>query len=149
LGTTKKVTVSRFKRSPDAFSSTLKQAEKYKQSDWKKGIQETSTFIAVKDGVDQGLVRCAEDRSDPSSLFLISMWVAPNARRNGLSEKLIVAAVGWAQQRGIDQLFLDVADENFSAIALYDKWKFEPNGVIGTLPKPSEYITEHRRVRKL
>jgi len=145
----KALRLAALKESPDAFGSTLQRAQTYEDSDWKKGIQDIATFVAVKDGVDQGLVRCAEDKSDPSSLFLISMWVAPTARRNGLGEKLIAAAVEWAQSIGTDQLSLDVADDNFSAIALYDKLLFKPNGATGTLPKPREHITEHRRVRKL
>ena len=145
----KKLRLAALNDSPDAFGSTLDVASRYSDSDWKNSIRNLATFVAVQDGVDQGLIRCEPDRDNSSSAFLISMWIAPPARRSGLAEKLLQACVEWARSEGCEQLVLDVADDNVSAIKLYSKLLFEPNGETGTLPFPREYITEHRRVRKL
>ena len=145
----KKLRLAALSDSPDAFGSTLDSASKYSDTDWKNSIRDLPTFVAVKDHVDQGIVRCAPDKDDTSSLLLISMWVAPLARRSGLAEKLILVSLEWAQSKGYKQISLDVTDNNNAAIKLYGKLMFEPNGETGTLPFPREHITEHRRVRKL
>ena len=145
----KKLRLAALKDSPDAFGSTLESALRYTDADWHKSISELKTFVAVKDELDCGLLRCAPDRDEPTSTFLISMWVAPQARCYGLAERLIQASVEWARSNGYKEIKLDVADNNVSAIRLYSKLSFEPNGEIGTLPFPREHITEHRRVRKI
>lgn len=145
----KKLRLAALSDSPDAFASTLTGASKYSDTDWKNSIRDLATFVAVKDEVDQGMLRCAQDKDDSSSVWLISMWTAPVARGSGLAEKLIQVSVEWARSKGYKQLLLDVADNNNAAIKLYSKLLFEPNGETGTLPFPREHITEHRRVRKL
>lgn len=145
----KKLRLEALKDSPDAFASTLDSALRYNDSDWESSFRNLATFVAVKNKLDQGLLRCAPDRDNPSSIFLISMWVAPAARRTGLAEKLIQVSAEWAQSAGYKKFVLDVADNNISAIKLYSKLLFEPNGETGTLPFPREHITEHRRVRTL
>ena len=145
----KKLRLGALQESPNAFGGTLDCALSYCDSDWKISFLDLTTFVAVQDGVDQGLIRCAPDRDNASSVFLISLWVAPPARRNGLAESLIQVCVEWARSEGCEQLLLDVADRNVSAIKLYSKLLFESNGETGTLPFPREHITEHRRVRKL
>jgi len=145
----KKLRLDALKDSPDAFGSTLESALRYNDSDWESSIGKLTTFVAVQDGLDRGMLRCAPDKSNPSSIFLISMWVAPAARRKGLAEKLIEVSAQWAQSAGYEKFILDVADNNISAIKLYSKLLFEPNGETGTLPSPREHITEHRRVRTL
>jgi len=145
----KKLRLAALSDSPDAFGSTLDGALGYSDSDWENGIHDLTTFVAVVDEVDQGMLRCVPDKDDPSSMFLISMWIAPEARGSGLAEKLIQITVEWARSKSYKQLLLDVADNNNAAIKLYSKLLFEPNGETGTLPFPREHITEHRRVRKL
>ena len=135
--------------SPDAFASTLDSALKLDESDWKRNLRDLATFVATIDQVDQGMVRCAPDKESPSRVFLISLWVAPTARRHGIAEKLIQASMGWALSAGYSQMLLDVGNDNAPAIALYGKLLFKPNGETATLPFPREHIAECRWVRDL
>jgi len=97
------------------------------------------------DGEDVGLVRGACDDLQPDAAWLISMWVSPEVRGQGVGEALIDAVVEWARVSGARRVLLAVGDHNQSAIALYARKGFEPNGTIGSLPTPRSHIREHQR----
>ena len=130
---------------PDAFGTTLAAAKAFPPELWSRQVVELPTFIAVLDGLDAGVVRASADTEQPGAAFLLSMWVAPDARGKGVSDELIDAVANWAEADGFSQLVLDVADANASAIALYARKGFEPTGDTGTLPSPRQHIREHRR----
>ena len=96
-----------------------------------------------------GLVRGALDDLQPDAAWLISMWVSPEVRGQGVGEALIDAVVGWARVSGARRVLLDVGDHNQPAIALYARKSFEPNGTIGSLPTPRSHIREHQRELQL
>jgi GNAT superfamily N-acetyltransferase len=130
---------------PDAFGSTYEETVGRPPESWSKQLAELPTFVAVKDDLDVGMVRCARDEATAGTAWLISMWVAPDFRRTGLGGTLVDAVVEWARLHGVSRLLLDVADHNAPAIALYEKKGFEPNGKVSTLPPPREHIREHQR----
>lgn len=134
---------------PDAFGTTLDQASAQPAEAWSKQVVEIPAFVAVKDGRDVGLVRCARDQDKMDTAWLISMWVAPEVRRTGLGAALVDLVIEWARTNGISRLLLDVADVNRPAIALYDLKGFKPNGEAGALPAPRQHITEHQRELRL
>lgn len=133
---------------PDTFGSTYADVAARPLADWTAQLEELETFVAVDD-VDVGLVRGVADHDEPSRAWLISMWVAPQARGQDVGLALIDAVLAWAERCGFAELHLDVADDNSAAIALYQRAGFEPNGETSTLPPPREHIHEHRRVRRL
>lgn len=128
---------------PDAFATTFDEAQALTPADWERQLTCLATFAAVGQGRDHGMVRgtCKAD-----SASLLSLWVAPNARRQGVSRMLIGAVTDWARQQGCKQLFLDVADANAPAIALYDRLGFARTGCRTSLPSPRNHLTEHQRV---
>jgi ribosomal protein S18 acetylase RimI-like enzyme len=134
---------------PDAFGTTLAEANAFPPELWSRQVGEFPTFIAVLDAIDVGVVRASPDEEQPGAAFLLSMWVAPDARGKGVGEELIDAVAGWAESDGFSRLVLDVADTNASAIALYARKGFEPTGETGTLPSPRQHIREHRRALAL
>ena len=134
---------------PDAFGTTLAEANAFPPELWSRQVGEFPTFIAVLDGVDVGVVRASSDIEQPGAAFLLSMWVAPDARGKGVGDELIDAVASWAEADGFSRLVLDVADANVSAIALYAGKGFEPTGDTGTLPSPRQHIREHRRALAL
>ncbi len=131
--------------SPDAFGTTLAEANAFPPELWSRQVVEFPTFIAVLDGVDVGVVRASTDVEQPGTAFLLSMWVAPDARGKGVADALIDVIADWAKADGYAQLILDVGDANAPAIALYTRKGFEPTGDTGTLPAPRQNIREHRR----
>lgn len=130
---------------PDAFGTTYDEAAGQPLDSWTAQLQEIATFLAVVDGEDVGLVRGACDDLQPDAAWLISMWVSPEVRGQGVGEALIDAVVEWARVSGARRVLLAVGDHNQPAIALYARKGFEPNGTIGSLPTPRNHIREHQR----
>ena len=131
--------------SPDAFGTVFADEEAKSIASWSQAIADLPTFVAVDEGCDVGMVRSGLDARRADTAWLISMWVAPGARRRGIGEALIEVVVAWAEASGIHRLLLDVADDNAAAIALYAKTGFQPTGEVGSLPPPREHIREHQR----
>lgn len=129
---------------PDAFGATYEQAVAITEQRWRSrlGAEESATFVAVVDGKDVGL---AVGSSYDSEAGLYSMWVAPEARGQGVGDSLVEAVIAWARRHGHTKLLLDVGDENEAAIALYERHGFEPTGHTGTLDPPRTHVLEHQR----
>lgn len=60
---------------------------------------------------------------------ILTVGVAPWARRQGVGEALMIAAIGVARQAGSEAMFLEVDVDNASAIALYQRLGFERAGL--------------------
>ena len=116
---------------PDAFSTLLSewQGELDREDRWRKRLEGVPfNVIAVVDGRPVGLVsgtRVDERRS----VELISMWVAPAARRTGIGLGLIEAVATWAESSGARVVTLAVKRENSPAVALYERAGFIDQGV--------------------
>jgi ribosomal protein S18 acetylase RimI-like enzyme len=134
---------------PDAFGSTLAESAARSLADWARQLEKLPTFFAVHEGRDVGMVRGDAHEGVLGEAFLLSMWVAPEARGQGVGEALIEALLDWARGAGFQRVVLDVADQNAPAIALYARCGFVPTGETGSLPPPREQVREHRRARLL
>ena len=132
--------------SPDAFGATYEEALARKPDGWMQQVRDLPCFVAVcDDHGDVGLVRYLPDKERRDTAWLISMWVAPDARRLGVGGLLIDAIIDHARAEGVARLLLEVADHNVAAIALYAKKGFNATGDTGGMPAPREHIREHRR----
>jgi GNAT superfamily N-acetyltransferase len=87
---------------PDAFGSTYADVAVRPLETWAKQLHEIATFVAVKDGEDVGLVRCASDEQDHDTAWLISMWVAPESRGQGVGSALIDAVIEFTRTSGFE-----------------------------------------------
>ncbi len=59
---------------------------------------------------------------------VMTLAVAPQARRRGMASRLMVRFVYQARLRGAEEAFLEVAEGNTAAIALYTRFGFTPAG---------------------
>ena len=139
------IRLSALEDAPDAFGTTLAEASTLALECWSRQVQKLPTFVAVRAGVDVGVVRGSPAVEETDAAFLLSMWVARQARGDGVGSALVDAVIKWAHSRGFSRLILDVADANRSAIALYARKGFKPTGKVGALPAPRQHILEHRR----
>lgn len=148
--------VERFKRirldalrdAPTAYGTRFEDAIRWPDERWAGLLGANTVFVAVAADVDVGLVRTGPDARSRRAARLGSLWVAPHARGKGVGAALVEAVVGWVRRQGCTELVLDVSDDNASAIALYARLGFEPNGDASTFPPPREHLTKHgRRVR--
>lgn len=73
-------------------------------------------LLATVDGAPVGLalLRAAADEAE-----ILTLGVLPEARRAGHGRALVDAGVAWARQSGCAALFLEVAESNAAAQALY------------------------------
>jgi ribosomal-protein-alanine N-acetyltransferase len=79
----------------------------------------------VLEGDDDGfiLVRAVADEAE-----ILTLAVRPAARRNGLGSRLVEAGRARATELGATRMFLEVAEDNAPARALYESLGFEAAG---------------------
>src|SRR6266404_1518389 len=88
--------------SPDAFTTTLAQAQARDDADWSsqvaRGAHSPSEIALVADSDSRlvGLAWSGIDTSDPHRAWLTQMWVDPNLRGLGTGRQLLGAVVRWA-----------------------------------------------------
>lgn len=80
------------------------------------------TFVVAE---DQGFILA---RALAGEAEILTLAVAPPARRQGLARRLIEHAVVRALALGAESLFLEVADDNVPALGLYRGFGFEVVG---------------------
>lgn len=69
------------------------------------------------------LARAAADEAE-----ILTLAVLPNWRRRGIARHLMVAFVAWAATVNATRLFLEVAEDNAAARALYERSGFAVAG---------------------
>lgn len=127
---------------PDAFGSTIAESELRSPEDWEAQIEALPTFVWREGDADLGMVRGAPHDRDPAGGYLISMWVAPEARGRGIGAALVGEAIGWARGRGLRRLVLDVGAHNVPARRVYERSGFVATGATGALPPPRDHLPE-------
>ena len=70
------------------------------------------------------LARAVADEAE-----ILTLAVAPRVRRQGVGRTLVEAAAAEASHRGARTLFLEVAEDNPAAIALYEATDFQAAGL--------------------
>jgi len=108
-----------------AFGTTFAEASAWPSARWVQQVEDFATFVVVAGGSDIGVARGAQHATRPDVRELISMWVAPLARRQAVGSSLIDAIVDWARSQRATGLVLDVVEDNHPAIALYARKGFE------------------------
>ncbi len=82
--------------------------------------------LLVEDEAPLGFILC---RAMAGEAEILTLAVDPPARRRGLARALVEAAAGAARMAGAQTLFLEVADDNPGALALYDATGFARAGI--------------------
>ncbi len=116
---------------PDAFDQTVEDMED-------KGVAPIAEFVASATA-GRDLVLVAAGSEGLVGLALVShsrrprshhrarlwgMWVAPEARRQGVGDGLVRGAVNWCRKRGIEMVDLWVVTDHFQAIRVYERAGF-------------------------
>lgn len=88
--------------------------------------------VALGDSDGFILIRTVADEAE-----ILTLAVRPEARRRGLGAGLVRAGADAARARGADKLFLEVAEDNTAALALYRSAGFVEDGRRkGYYPRP-------------
>lgn len=131
---------------PEAFGSTYEGWKDAPESRWRERLGgESLDLVAVLDGRAVGLASGVPGER-AGTAELISMWVDPAVRRQGVAARLIERIAAWAGARG-DELWLSVMTCNRAAIASYERCGFVISDEPGD-PLPSWAPAEIRMRRK-
>jgi ribosomal-protein-alanine N-acetyltransferase len=86
-------------------------------------LEMPGSFALVQAGEGFILARTAADEAE-----ILTLAVVPTARRRGLGGRLLASAMAAARGRGATAMFLEVAESNAAARALYAIGGFTPVG---------------------
>jgi Acetyltransferases len=136
---------------PLAFGSTYEREVRLTDEEWTARAARCSSnrdvgFLARCDGNYAGLALCFVDGDDAAVGQLISMWVAPEARRSGVGRMLIDAISVWAVERGVKTIKLMVTNVNDGAMEFYRRNGFSMTGKTEPYPNDDRMI-EYEMVR--
>lgn len=84
-------------------------------------------FAAVREDarvVAKGRIGCGPDDDWAG---ITDVWVDPAHRRRGLALVVLARLMGWAAERGVSTVYLQVRGDNPSALALYERLGFMPH----------------------
>lgn len=119
---------------PGAFGSIHEEVARRDDGHWQTWAEEHSTgddhctLIALRDGNPVGLVRSERDLAASAVFWIYSLWVAPEARRQGLGLRLLARVEEWIGTSGGRQVELDVVDRETAAVRLYERAGYQPDG---------------------
>ena len=99
-----------------------------------------TTFLAEQDGAAVGILRCVSSQGSPlldppGYCYVSSVYVVPEARRQGVLRALLARAVAWAHERGFTEIRLHSVAGHAGSNAAWDAAGFE--------------VVEHLRVRRI
>ncbi|MEO9574932.1 MAG: GNAT family N-acetyltransferase [Lentilitoribacter sp.] len=125
-------------RHPQAFIVTAEEAAVVPIEEDAKRLSNGDRFLAFLNGVPVGLIGLNRQGMPRTAHRgeIGPLYVAPNARGQGIADGLLMAAIDAAQEMDVWQLELSVFVENAPAIALYERHGFElagkiPNAIAG------------------
>lgn len=119
---------------PEAFCATLAEVEARLDKDWAWQLHlgvnsgRDRPLMAFIGEVAAGMAWAKVDAGDPSRVNLFQVWVAPEARGQGVACALLGAALDWARGRGARAMQLGVVCGNDAARRLYERAGFRDVG---------------------
>ena len=133
----RRIRVEALTDAPYAFGSTLAETIGRPEQYWRDRITAWPQFIAWAGtepvGIAAGLAEDPAHTEDPGqgasgSWQLVSLWVSPRARGNGIADRLVAAVGDCARADGAECLTLWVADASVRARAFYLQMGFRGTG---------------------
>jgi GNAT superfamily N-acetyltransferase len=128
---------------PDAFRPTLAEEQRMTDDEWIELVERTvnhprGLLLVAERGDGAVGVAFARITEDESTMEVGAMWVAPDARRQGVGRGLLNEALSWGRSSGAQQAELWVVADNGPAFRMYRASGFEPAGETGLLRESSD-----------
>ncbi len=145
----KAVRLDALAESPTAFGSTFEREVAFADEVWQERADAGSSsadramFLAWDGDAPAGIV--GGMREDDGHIELVSMWVAPSARRDGVGERLVAAVLDFADSTSTERVELWVVRGNDGAQRLYERMGFVVTG--DHQPMPRDPCAEEVRMR--
>jgi GNAT superfamily N-acetyltransferase len=138
--TMRDVRLAALQDAPYAFGSSYEREIAFTQDDWLSRISRGVNFLAYARGQGSapvGIVGAFEPR--PRVAELVSMWVRPQARGQGVGRCLVETVLQWARMEGHEFVHLWVTETNDPARYLYERCGFALTGERQPLPSHPDY----------
>jgi GNAT superfamily N-acetyltransferase len=131
---------------PESFYGTYEQSAGLTEDDWRSRLagQDRVILLAELDDRAVGMISGAptsEDERDPRAALMLSMWVEPESRGQGVADALTQALLEWSRGQGYERLLLWVYDAAPRAAAFYRRAGFVPTGRVEVFHDPSRPLT--------
>ena len=139
----KRVRLAALEESPSAFGSTHAAEANRPDDEWVERASsgsegsERATFFAQLDDEVVGLAGGYREAPSSVTVHLVSMWVAPHARKRGVGATLVDAVIAWAIEMTATSVSLWVTRGNTAAEKLYCSKGFVTTGELQPLPSDS------------
>ena len=133
--------------SPDAFRTTLAEAQAFAEDLWRQRAEGTAPVLVVLEdgrGVAMGGVFAPPDSA---VAYIWGMWTAPEARGRGYAAGLLANLLKWCRDRGLG-VRLHVTEGNDAARRLYVAHGFKPTGVWEPLREGSALRVEELQLEE-
>ena len=124
---------------PSAFGSTYAEESRLTDPEWidlavRRTAKGSMVWLAFADDVPCGIVGVFLE--DATRARLVSMWVAKDARGQGIGKALVDAAIRWARESRAQTMVLTVTSNNDTATRFYEGLGFTSTG--RTEPYPND-----------
>ena len=114
---------------PEAFESTYQGSLAFDEDEWRRRAAAHPVFLAFLAAEPVGMaIGLHGEGTRPGSRDLVSMWVSPAVRGQGVAGQLIAAVADWARSGGAAELHLWVVVGNAAARVAYDRAGFIATG---------------------
>lgn len=134
------------RNAPEVFSATLAdwQGKGDAQERWRNRLTAVAfNGVAELDGKPAGMISGGWNQGN---VELLSLWVTPAARGQGVGDRLVEAVVKWARSQGSPQIILSVKTGNVAATRLYLRHDFSD---VGPSPESKPESPERLFIRGL
>lgn len=129
---------------PRAYGSTFEHESTRTPAEWRARLvpgRGRATFLAEVGDRVVGIARAEPWEGPSDDLGLFGMWVAPEARRRGLGERLVERVVALGRADGFGSVRLEVAGSQPDARRLYERCGFRDTGERRTIRETEQRPT--------
>ncbi len=121
--------LSSLRDSAHAFGGNLETESAHSESEWRAKFETLNYLVASVDGVDSAIMTVENLKGDfDATAWVGGCWSSPQYRGVGLLKAMMKFVDEHAQEKGWQRQGLGVWEDNFSAIAAYEKLDFVAMG---------------------
>lgn len=125
---------------PGSFGSTYDREKAFTHDEWDDWAaghaagEERATLLAMRAADPVGIVAAYRDEHEQRLFHVFAMWVAPEARREGIGQQLLNDIEKWIASSGGTCVQLSVADIAHAATRLYEAAGYRADGEVSGSP---------------
>jgi RimJ/RimL family protein N-acetyltransferase len=142
----KELRLASLRDSPNAFGGNLEAESAQSESEWRAKIENLHYIVTSVDGIDSAIMTVENLKGDfEATAWVGGCWSSPEFRGVGLLRAMFKFVDEHAQEKGWQRQGLGVWEDNYSAIAAYERIGFVTMGE----PKPSTRVADKFYIRMI